>query len=78
MVIGLLWQSDKPVEQVIPLASARFAERLGCTPNVCYVHPTLLPDGDRAVDGVLIKSSARVLRQHFWLGIEPEEGSPVA
>lgn len=72
MDIGLLWHSDKPVEQVIPLAAARFAERLGGTPNVCYVHPTVLPDGDRAVDGVLIKSSARVLKNHFWIGVEAQ------
>ena len=76
MDIGLLWHSGQGPAQAVPLAAARYAERFGVQPNVCYVHPTALPDGDRAVGGVLIKSSARVLKNHFWVGME-DEGQPV-
>jgi hypothetical protein len=72
MDIGLLWHSVKPVDEALPRAAARFVERLGGAPNVCYVHPTVLPDGDRMVEGVLLKSSSRVLKNHFWIGVEAQ------
>jgi hypothetical protein len=78
MNIGLLWHdSQKPVDLVVPLAAARYEQRFGESPNVCYVNPTVLPDGDRAVDGVLIKSSAQVLKFHYWLGVERGADAPV-
>jgi len=76
--VGLLWHdSQKPVDLVVPLAAARYEARFRQAPNVCYVHPSVLPDGDRAVDGVLIKSSAQVLKFHFWLGVEQGTVAPV-
>jgi len=75
MQSGLLWHdSQRPIDLVIPLAAARYAERFGNTPNVCFVHPTALPDGEREVGGVRIASSSRVLKFHYWLGQDDDQG----
>ena len=75
MDIGLLWHDGGSADLAGTLAQAakRYHDRFGDKPNVCYVHPTLLPDGDRKVNGILVRSSARVLRHHFWLGQEKIE-----
>ncbi len=75
MDIGLLWHDGGSTDMAGTLAQAakRYRDRFGDKPNVCYVHPTLLPDGDRKVNGILVRSSARVLRHHFWLGQEKTE-----
>ena len=72
---GLLWHDSGSEDLAWKLARAaqRYRDRFGDKPNVCYVHPTLLPDGDRKVDGILVRSSSRVLRHHFWLGHEQAE-----
>ena len=73
MEMGLLWHDSKqPVDLVVPLAAARYEARFGTPPNVCYVHPTALPDGECEIGGVRIASSARVLKFHFWMGQEQE------
>ena len=77
MKVGLLWSDDnkKPLADIIAAASLRYRQRFGCAPNTCYVHPTQLPDGEYTVNGVAIRSSARVLRSHFWMGIENDQVS---
>ena len=72
---GLLWHDSGSEDLAWKLAKAaqRYRDRFGDKPNVCYVHPTLLPDGDKQVAGMLVRSSSRVLRHHFWLGQEKAE-----
>ena len=75
MDIGLLWHDGGSADLARTLAQAakRYHDRFGNKPNVCYVHPTLLPDGDCKVNGILVRPSARVLRHHFWIGQEQVE-----
>lgn len=70
MQVGLLWHDTRSVAEVVPIAAARFEKRAGRPANVCYVHPTALPDGACVVDGVRVRTSSRVLRMHFWVGEE--------
>ena len=72
---GLLWHDSGSEDLAWKLARAvrRYRARFGNKPNVCYVHPALLPNGDRKVAGVLVRPSSRVLRHHFWLGLEQTE-----
>lgn len=72
MEIGLLWyetQKEKPLGARVLAATAAAWRRLGAV-DTCYVHPTELPDGECVVEGVRVKSSARVLRGHLWIGRE--------
>ena len=72
MKTGLLWHDSgpDPLEGKLGRAVARYVMRFATKPNVCYVHPTYLPDGERTIDGVTLKPSSRILRHHFWIGVE--------
>ncbi len=78
METGLLWHDSGSGDLAWKLAQAakRYQDRFGHKPNVCYVNPALLPEGDRNVNGILVRSSPRVLRNHFWLGREKPEQLP--
>ena len=72
---GLLWYDNgaKDLAWTLARAARRYRDRFGRNPNVCYIHPTALPDGTRKVAGILVRPSPRVLRHHFWLGREQTE-----
>ena len=78
MRMGLLWHDSTSKHTVKKVADAatRYAERFGHKPNTCYVNPTQLPDRERKVEGVLVRPSSRVLRHHFWIGVESEQPVP--
>ena len=72
MDIGLLWyeaQKDKPLTARVQAAAAAARRRMGPV-DTRYVPPTELPDGDPVIEGVQVRSSARVLRGHLWIGQE--------
>jgi len=75
MNVGLLWHDNGSDDLARKLARAaqRYKARFGDKPNVCYVNPSLLPQGDKKVGGILVRSSGRILRHHFWLGLEKIE-----
>ncbi len=70
MTGGLLWFDDNPmrkVEEKVQRAAARYQQKFGSRPNVCYVHPSLL-DGNRRtlrVGEVEVRPSRTVLPYHF-------------
>jgi len=76
MQIGLLWNDAKPPALAVPLAAARYAERFGAPPNTCYVHPAALPDGEVVIGEVRVRTSPRVLKQHYWIGVEVDLCQP--
>lgn len=68
---GLLWYDPRPVEIALPAAAARYVARWGQTPNVCYVHPAMTPEGKpESVNQVRVKTSSLILKFHFWIGVE--------
>ena len=75
MNVGLLWYDNGSGDLVgkVTRAAKHYQNRFGEKPNVCYVHPALLPEGDQQVDGIRIHASGRILRHHFWLGLEQKE-----
>jgi hypothetical protein len=72
MDVGLLWHDSgsEDLARKVARAAKRYQDRFGEKPNVCYVNPALLPDGDRRINGILVRPSPRILRHHFWLGLE--------
>jgi len=82
---GLLWYDDDPgrdLAEKIRRAAQRYRKKFGRSPNICYVHPSvmssLVPEGngegqgDKAqkVGGMQVASLPSVLQHHFWLGQE--------
>lgn len=72
MNVGLLWHDNGAEDLATKLARAasRYRARFGQPPNVCYVHPAALPEGDKKIGAIQVHSSSKILRHHLWLGRE--------
>jgi len=74
--VGLLWY-DNGVDDLggsVARAAARYKERFGVDPNVCYVHPATLPEGECKINGLTVRPSSKILRYHLWMGVERRGG----
>jgi len=76
---GLLWFDDNPnraVTEKIERAVQRYQQKYDHQPDVCYVHPAHLKEGEvSAADalgttGLKVLPAKSVLPHHFWLGVE--------
>jgi hypothetical protein len=70
---GLWWYDDDPalgLAEKVQQAVQRHRQKFGATPNICYVHPSMLEDdgGQQQVGSVCVAPLSSVLRHHFWLG----------
>ena len=77
MKTGMLWfdNSDRPLAEMVTKAVAYYQKKYGARPNVCFVHPSMMPEGNRlnGVEGIEMRRSRQVLPKHLWLGVEVEE-----
>jgi hypothetical protein len=74
---GLLWFDDDPrrdLAEKVGRAAARYRQKYGQRPNVCYVHPSLLDGKKRQLGEVRVAPLTSVLRHHFWVGEEDGRG----
>jgi len=80
MKTGLLWFDDAPsrtLEDKVLRAAARYEQKYGRLPNLCFVHPKAF-DGNgkvKKVGEVEIRAGRSVLPDHFWIGVEDGNGS---
>ena len=81
MEIGMLWfNNDKKagLQAKITRAASYYRDKYGQTPNLCFIHPDMLPseslpeNGDRET-GLEIRTTKTMLPNHFWIGINPSE-----
>jgi len=74
--IGLLWYDNgaDDLSGSVARAAARYKERFGVDPNVCYVHPATLPAGECKINGLTVRPSSKILRYHLWMGVERRGG----
>lgn len=85
MNIGMLWFDNDPktaVNDKIGRAVSYYQKKYGKSPNLCFVHPSMLTNGAAGeaqkaatAGGVELRSSGVVLPNHFWIGVngKPEE-----
>jgi hypothetical protein len=87
MNIGMLWFDNDPrasLDVKVERAAAYYRNKYGKTPTLCFVHPSMLPNGSKAApqsdsaekekDGVQaggleVRSNRSVLPNHFWIGL---------
>lgn len=79
MNIGMLWFDNDPKAEFnakIERAARYYHEKYGRTPNLCFVHPSMLGNGHSKEDSTPLKSgnivvrpSRSVLPNHFWIGV---------
>jgi len=91
MDIGMLWfDNDKKsdYEAKIERAATYYRNKYGKAPNLCFVHPCMIPvNGSPETNqhnltsdnpslksqGVEIRTSKTMLPNHFWIGINRQE-----
>lgn len=75
MNTGMLWfdDSDRPLQSKIKRAVDYYQEKYEMTPNLCVVHPTMIPEGETSVESVLVKQATAVMPHHYWIGIHEFE-----
>jgi hypothetical protein len=80
MDVGMLWfDNDKNADlnTKVKRAATYYQKKYGQTPNLCFVHPSMLSEnGSGSENGkahkageVEIRSSISLLPNHFWLGV---------
>lgn len=88
MKIGMLWfDNDKQTDLVtkIETASAYYFQKYGKRPNICFVHPSMLPrrenpsENQKEADtykagNVVVRSNQSVLPNHLWIGVNGVNG----
>jgi hypothetical protein len=86
MDIGMLWfDNDKKsdYEAKIERAATYYRDKYGKAPNLCFVHPCMIPNnGSKNAEkhfmksqGVEIRTSKTMLPNHFWIGINRQDAT---
>lgn len=72
METGMLWFDDskRPLTEKVESAVAYYRDKYEEAPNLCAVHPSMLPDGDTKVGEIDIRGATAVMPHHFWLGVD--------
>jgi hypothetical protein len=68
---GLLWFDDSPgvpLATKIERAMQRYQERMGRSPNVCYVHPKTLAGSNGMPERVKVVESTTIQPNYFLVG----------
>lgn len=84
MEIGMLWFDNDPKTDVVDKiirASAYYHRKYGKTPDLCFVHPTMLPSGNNGASlpgeklpNVEVRTSKSVRPNYFWIGVTEQAG----
>lgn len=72
MNIGMLWFDNDPktdLQAKIARAAEYYARKYGQAPDLCYVHPSMLPAEPARAGKIEVKTNRSVLPHHFWIGI---------
>jgi len=79
MNIGMLWYDNDPKSAIgakIEKAAAYYRTKYGKDPNVCFIHPSMIPkdttpgpESARNSSKIEVRTSSSVLPNHFWMGI---------
>ncbi len=84
MEIGMLWFDNDPKAELaekIHKAATYYRQKYGRTPDICFIHPTMLPKNGSdptslrsPLPDVEIRPSKSVLPNYFWIGVNPKSG----
>jgi hypothetical protein len=72
MNVGMLWFDNDPKTDItvkIDRAVDYYRHKYGQTPNLCFVHPSMLKTSPVKAGNIEVRSSRSVLPNHFWLGL---------
>ena len=78
MDIGMLWfdnDKERDLAAKVKRAVEYYRKKYGNVPNLCYVHPNMLPavkenGANKVMAGeVEVRSTTTVLPNHLWIGV---------
>ena len=72
MRTGMLWFDNDPKTDLpakVVRAAAYYQKKYGCSPNLCFVHPSMLQVEAKKTGEIELRPSRQVLPNHFWLGM---------
>ncbi|MBI3361863.1 MAG: hypothetical protein HY023_12215 [Chloroflexi bacterium] len=80
MKSGLLWYDSDATHDLkdkVTRAAAHYQQKFGRAPHLCFVNPAEIKGDGQSVriGGVEVLTSKTVLPNHFWLGVNEEDGS---
>ncbi|HNT54371.1 MAG TPA: hypothetical protein PKG95_06640 [Anaerolineaceae bacterium] len=73
MNIGMLWFDNDPkldLTAKINAATIYYQHKYGQQPNLCFVHPSMLPDNSPPPNGMEVRSNRMILPNHLWIGVQ--------
>jgi hypothetical protein len=76
MNVGMLWLDDdkkRPLTEKVQRAADYYREKYGRFPELCLVNSQAL-SSERQVGKIKVQPARTVLRDHFWLGMQPNAG----
>ncbi len=76
MDIGMLWfDNDKKsdIMSKVIKAAEYYRSKYGEDPNVCFVHPSMIPEKRQKMGQIAICSNKTVLPHHFWIGVQQQK-----
>lgn len=75
MNTGMLWfdDSDKPLQTKIKRAVDYYQEKYETSPNLCVVHPSMIPEGETTFESIMVKHATAVMPHHYWIGVHEFE-----
>ena len=68
---GLLWFDDDPDDDLIKKisrAAVYYRDTYGLMPDLCFVHPSVLPSLLLMPLGIEVRPNRQLQPEHLWLG----------
>jgi hypothetical protein len=72
MNVGMLWFDNDPKSDIsvkIGRAADYYRSKYGQTPNLCFVHPSMLEEKSQRVPEIEVRTNHTVRPNHFWIGV---------
>jgi hypothetical protein len=81
MNVGMLWFDADPrvnIKARLTRAVAYYQQKYGRVPNLCFIHPATAGDDlPEKVADIEVRTSKKILPDHFWLGVGLEPAASV-
>jgi len=75
MDIGMLWFDNDPKSDLsskVVRAADYYRSKYGEEPNLCFVHPSMIPETKAKAGAISVCSNSTVLPHHFWIGVQQQ------
>lgn len=73
MDIGMLWFDNDPKSDLvskIAKAADYYRKKYGQEPNLCFVHPSMVPEKETRAGSIAVCSTNSIIPHHFWIGVK--------